>query len=243
MATRRQISIRKLKEAFSLAEEMLRGESNHFVTRGITNERGSVSYEGLLNQLYVSALSSVFPNYVVEREHSDIDICVLDDKQVVTAIECKGMVSNARSRDLPITMPLEVHGIRTRKLGSVGEDIDGLGEKLLKTEKVIPHYEVFVPVVYEIYRRRATQSDLHAEKKPWTTHPQFRKVRGNLKEDFSNWFERRQSGGFTLIHATRPIELKDANRFWLERFEGKKPWTPINKAYASFFAFGRYVEV
>ena len=241
MVTRSQISMDSLRETFSLAEEMLRGESNHFVTRGITNESGSVRYEGLLNQLYVSALSIVFPGYEVEREHSDIDICVLDEGQVVTAIECKGMVSNARSRDLPITRPLEVHGIRTRKLGSVGEDIDGLEKKLLKTEK-IPHYEVFVPVVYEIYRRRATKSELHAEKKPWTTHPQFRKVRGYLKEDFSDWFERRYSDGFTLIHATRPIELKNANQFWLERFEGKEPWTPINKAYVSFFAFGRYVE-
>ena len=247
MVAQNPISMDSMKEAFSLAEERLKGESNRSVTESITNENPPVQYEDLLDKLYVSALKNIFPNHDVrkgKRGRSDLDIWLTYEGQIVTAIECKGIVSNAGKNDV-FSNSLDVTGIRNTIWPNrwikttLTSDIEGIKDKI-PYGAANPTLEIFVPGVYEIYREDASVRELFDVKnKPWTTHPKFKKARKTLDEDLKEWFQDEYPNEFTLIHATKPIELLDANQLWLGRYRGTEPWTPISEAYVSFFAFGR----
>ncbi len=250
MAARNVVSIDSLKVAFSLAEEQLRGEMNRSIAESIVNEKGRVQYEDLLDKLYVSAFKNVFPNHDVrkgKRGRPDLDIWLTYERQVVTAIECKGIVSNAGENDV-FSNSLDVTGIRNKIWpnqwikNTLTSDIEGIKDKI-PNGAAYPIFEIFVPGVYEIYREGASHRELFDVKnKPWTTHPKFKKARRTLKKYLKEWFQDKYPDEFTLIHATKPIELLNANQLWLERYRDVEPWTPISEAYVSFFAFGRYVE-
>lgn len=243
MATRRQISIRKLKEAFSSAEDRLKGERNRLITEVITNEAFAINGEGLISAVIARALHDTFSGrFVTETEVKRIDLCLIDNEsRVVVAIEGKWMVSNNTTRDNRdgFKNSLDVHGIRASKLGSVEKDITGLGDKIRKIGKVIPHYEIFVPIVCELYRTGG-EDEWFKEKKPWTTDPRYEKVRRNLRRDLTKWFTSKDDA-FKFIHATERIELVDANHFWQEQSAWLYPKYKSLEAYVSFYAFGRYV--
>ncbi len=156
------ISLELLRSAFALAEERLRGEWNRVITQAITcDEPGrNIQWERALDKLIASIFSESFPNCSIHRnkkQFARIDICAVCDEQVTVAIECKGMVSNSHSDDL-LRDSLDVHGIRTklyrdkRSLNSVEEDIGKLPRKVASLEAG-PHFEIFVPVIYELYRQ------------------------------------------------------------------------------------------
>ena len=249
MASRKPVSDRRLKRAFSLAEDELKGESNRSITESIVNETlRSIQWEKSLDRLFVSTLSRVFPEFSLNPKHH-IDICIISKEgKFVGAIECKGMVSNSHRGDR-FRDSLDVWGIRKAKLepdnpckNSVQRDIKRIEGKINKSGEIISHWEIFVPVVYEVYRDGATDAELYEERKPWTTHPNYRRVRKTLKEDFIKWFERKYPSEFTLIHPADHVELMHAKEIWSELCEGKASCTPVSEAYVSFFAFGRYVE-
>ena len=79
-------------------------------------------------------------------------------------------------------------------------------------------------------------------KKPWTTLPKFKCVRKELAKDFKQWFKE-EDNSIELIHATKPIELRDANKLWLEQSRWMYPKYKSLEAYVSFFAFGRLVKM
>ena len=247
MATRRQISMDSLREAFSLAEEMLRGDWNRTFAQSIVNERGRVQYEKSLDKLYMSALSSIFPDCETRPKHR-IDICMTKAGRVVTAIECKGMVSNASENDV-FNNSLDVTGIRNKIWPNqwikttLTSDIEGIKDKI-PYGAANPTLEIFVPGVYEIYRKEAkTYRELFDVKnKPWATLPKFKKARRTLYRDLEElFFQDEYPDEFTSIYATKPIELLNANQLWLERYTDVEPWAPISEAYVSFFVFGRCV--
>ena len=71
------------------------------------------------------------------------------EKKLVVAVEGKMMVSN--STKCAIKNSIDVYGIKD-KLKGVKKDIADIGEKI-RQGKVAPHYyEIFVPIVYELYR-------------------------------------------------------------------------------------------
>ena len=246
MPVQNPIGIDSLRDAFSLSEDMLKGERNRSITKSIVNDMlRSIQWEKSLDRLFISTLSDVFPEYDVRPKHS-IDICLASGGQIVGAIECKGMVSNSHSSD-SFRDSLDVWGVGKAKLdpdnpkkNSVRTDIENIREKM--PDAFAAHWEIFVPIVYEVYRDGATTKELFEERKPWTTHPKYRRVRKTLKEDFIKWFERKYPSWFTLIHAADNVKLVDAKEIWTELCEGKVSCTPVSEAYVSFFAFGRYVE-
>ena len=244
MATRKQISDRSLKRAFASAEKMIAGDRNRFITKVVTNEVSSLGvYEPLINAVIARALyDELSSRFVVETEVNRIDACALDNSgSIVLAIESKGMVSNSTNgRGCPANS-LDVHGIKTRKLGEVEKDINGLENKVSKNCPVVSHHEIIVPIVYELYRsggedRRA------GDTKPWTTPPAFRNLSKDLRRDFRDWFDDNYPGEFKLIHATKAIPLIGANELWQEQSAWHYPKYRSLETYVNFFAFGRYVE-
>ena len=245
MASRIRISAKALKKAFRLAEETLKGERNRSITEAVVNDTlRSIRWEKSLDGLFITTFSDVFPEYEIGTKHR-IDICMSYDGQVSGAIECKGMVSNSHRPDR-FKDSLDVQGIRgklsprnERNKNSIETDIERLETKM---PSVLSHWEIFVPIVYEIYRNGANDAELYEERKPWTTHPEYKRVRKTLREDFLKWFEGKYPGEFTLIHAADKVELMNARRIWRELCRGKATCTPVSEAYVNFFAFGRYVE-
>ena len=244
MGTQNTISIDSLEEAFSLAEDRLKSESNRSITEAVVNDTlRTIRWEKSLDGLFISTLPDVFPEYEIRTMHR-IDICISYDGQITGAIECKGMVSNSHRSDR-LKNSLDVQGIRgklsprnERNRNSIETDIEGLEAKM---PSMSPHWGVFVPIVYEIYRDGATDLELYEERKPWTTDPKYKRVRKTLKKDFAEWFESKYPGEFRLIHAADRVELVDAKEIWSELCEGKVSCSPVSEAYVSFFAFGRYV--
>ena len=242
MNATRSISIQNLKKAFSLAEKNLRGNENRAISASITNEDFNVRYEDSVNGVFVSALSNIFTDCRVDSELNNIDISIDQDGQLVAAIESKGMVSNAHSRDR-LKDSLDVHGIRTklnsdsRSKNSVENDIAEIQNKLPSASE--PHFEIFIPIIYELYRGSA-EEEWTSERKPWTTLPSYKELSVTLKDDLTKWFQDISEHRFTLIHSTDPIELKDANELWMKQ---SQKFTRFNslEAFVSFFVFGRYV--
>lgn len=238
------VSREMLKKAFSLAEESLSGKKNRFITEVITNEVSIVAQEGLVNAIIARALHDEFPSLDVKIEYSGnkgkkrIDIGLIDkEKKLVIAVEGKMMVSN--STKCAIKNSIDVYGIKD-KLKGVKKDIADIGEKI-RQGKVAPHcYEIFVPIVSEFYRT-GSQSEWTQNRKPWATLPKFKCVREGLAKDFEQWFKE-EDNSIELIHATEPIELRDANKMWLEQSQWMYPKYKSLEAYVSFFAFGRFVK-
>ncbi len=246
------ISEELLKHAFKLAEERLRGQSNYEITKNITNEVGPVKYEGSLNSIICSSLSDTLKGCSVLQEYELIDICVIHDNAVVAAIESKGMVANSFRKDKN-RVSIDLHGIRTklypdrRNLNKttgihncVQTDISNISEKIPNDMKS-PRFEIFVPVIYELYRRGGTEADLFSANKPWITLQGFRELRKEMRRDFIEWF-RREDSQIRLIHAGEAIELRGANELWIQQSQAKYPRFISLEAYLNFYAFGRFVE-
>lgn len=246
------ISEELLKNAFKLAEERLRGQSNYEITKNVTNEVGHVKYEGSLNAIICSSLSDILKDCSVLKEYEMIDICVIHDNAVVAAIESKGMVANSLRKDKN-RASIDLHGIRTKLYpdsrnrnettgihNCMQTDIINISEKIPNDMKA-PRFEIFVPVIYELYRTGGTEADLFGANKPWITLPEFRGLREDMKGDFIEWF-RREDPQIRLIHAGEAIQLKDANELWVEQSQSKYPAFTSLEAYVSFYAFGRFVE-
>ena len=249
MDTTDPVSMEMLKKAFSLAEKLLRCEDkNRYITAKMTNEVGKVPGEKIVNDVIAGALRDVFPSLDVKMEYSGnkgkkrIDIGIMNkEKKLVVAVEGKMMISNTTKDD--IENSIDVQGIEV-KLKGVKKDIADIAEKI-RQGKVAPHcYEIFVPIVYELYRTGGA-SEWTKHKKPWTTLPKFKCVRKGLAKDFDQWFKG-EDKSIELIHATEPIELRDANKMWLEQSKRMDPKLYKNykslEAYVSFFAFGRLVK-
>ena len=238
MDTTGSVSMEMLKNAFSLAEELLRcEEKNRSITEVITNEVSSIGgHEGLVNAVIAKALYDVFPSRLaVKTEHKRIDIGIMnEDAEIVAAVEGKMMVSN--STKCAIKNSIDVYGIKD-KLKGVKKDIAGIKKKI-RQGKVAPYcYEFFVPIVYEFYRTGG-KSEWIQNRKPWTTLPQYKSVRKGLAKDFAQWFKE-EDNSIELIHATEPIELRNANKMWLKQSKWMYPKYKSLEAYVSFFAFGR----
>lgn len=235
-------SMEMLKKAFSLAEKRLSGEKNRSITEVITNEVGKVPGEKIVNDVIAGALCDVFPrSFAVKREHKRIDIGLMnEDGEIVVAIEGKMMVSNSTSRNPTIKDSIDVDGIKEKLNGdknSVKKDINNIHKKI---GKLVVRYEIFVPIVYELYRTGG-ESEWTKHKKPWTTLPKYKSVRKGLVQDFNQWFKG-EDNSIELIRATEPIELRDANKLWLEQSQWMYPNYKSLEAYVSFFAFGRLVK-
>ena len=248
MELRSQVTVGRLKEAFALAEDRLRHESNLTITQVITNEVSSTGgHEGLVNAVIAKSLHDVFcADFVVETEVKRIDICVLDShRRVVAAIEGKAMVSNSHRADR-YSNSLDVHGIRTKlhsnkqSSNSVEKDVLEVENKIASVGPVIRHHEIFVPIVYELYRKGG-EDEWTKESKPWTTHDKYLKARKFLKRDFNRWFSDRYPGQFKPLHCTEPIELIGADRLWRKQSGWRYPRYESLKAYVSFYAFRRFV--
>ena len=244
MDTTGPVSMEMLKKAFSLAEKRLNDKKNRFITEVITNEVSIVAQEGLVNAVIARALHDEFPCLDVKIEYSGnkgkkrIDIGLMNkEKKLVVAVEGKMMVSN--SRKYAIKNSIDVYGIKD-KLKGVKNDISDIGEKI-QQGKVAPHcYEIFVPIVSEFYRTGG-ESEWTQNRKPWTTLSKFKCVRKELAKDFAQWFQE-EDNSIKLIHATEPIELRDANKMWLKQSKWMYPKYKSLEAYVSFFAFGRLVK-
>ena len=239
MVVQNPISMDSLREAFSLAEEMLKGDWNRTIAQSIVNDTlRSIQWENSIRVLFASVLSEEFPDCGVQESNRDLDIKITHEGRIVSGIECKGMVSNSHRSD-GFKDSLDVWGIKRRKLSLVEADIEGIEDKI---KSASPHWEVFVPIVYEIYRKGATDAELYEERKPWTTHQRYKGLRQTLKKDFTQWFEGKYPSEFTLIHAADRIGFVNVGEIWSELCEGKASCTPVSEAYVSFFAFGRYVN-
>ena len=239
MDTTDPVSMEMLKKAFSLAEKRLSEKKNRSITEVITNEVSSIGgHEGLVNAVIARALYDVFPCRLdIKTEHKRIDIGIMnEDGEIVVAIESKMMVSNSTSRNPTIKDSIDVDGIK-KKLNSVKKDINNIHKKI---KKLVDRYEIFVPIVYELYRTGG-KSEWTKHKKPWTTLPKYKSVRKGLVKDFNQWFKG-EDNSIELIHATKPIELRDANNLWLEQSRWMYPKYKSLEAYVSFFAFGRLVK-
>ena len=240
------ISEELLKSAFVLAENRLMGEDNLTITKGITNEVSNVSYEKTLNDILRTALSAIFPSYSVCREYNRVDICIISENSIITAIESKGMVANSFRNDKNESA-LDLHGIRdklqpsTLAKNSVRKDISRISAKI-PSNKEGQRFEIFIPIVYELYREGATEAELFSNSKPWTTHSSYKQRRKTLKSDMTIWFQSNYPGQFSLVHSVESIELPDVNQIWTDQQMGNCPWAPISEAYLSFFAFARFVN-
>ena len=239
------VSLELLQSAFGLAEDRLRGEANRLITQKVTSEAKTVRYEGSLNAVLQSALSDTFSRCSVKREYNKIDICMIHQEGIVAAIESKGMVANSHSSDRN-RISIDLHGIRTklypdrRSSNSVQADISEISGKI-PIGMECPRFEIFVPVVYELYRDGGSRADWFREKKPWVTLPKFKELRENMVDDLAEWF-RREDPQISLIHATKSVELRNANEFWLNQAQHRFPEFTSLEAYVSFYAFGRFVE-
>ena len=242
MSSPTQITQGLLKAAFECAEQLLGSTENRPLARKITNEVGKVSYENNLNDLFLVGLQQTFPECSVLKEHKRIDLCVIDRGGIVAAIETKGMVSNSHKGDR-IRLSTDVFGINVklnRKTSSVKADMAGISDKL-PVEMVIPRFELFVPVIYELYREGGTEQDWYAERKPWVTLPRFRQIRKNMKDDLIEWFNC-EDPAFRLVHAAESVELRGANELWKRQSQRKYRDYRSLEAYVSFYTFARYVE-
>lgn len=239
------VSEELLRETFALAESRLIGDDNCTVTQRITNEAKRVQYEGSLNAILLSALSDILPECSVSREYNKIDIAGIHDNGVVVAIESKGTVANSHSSDRN-RISLDVHGVRTklypdkRDTNSVQTDIAEISSKIPVGMKC-SRFEIFVPVIYELYREGGDQSDWFSERKPWVTLPRFKELRSSMKDDLVAWFHG-QDPRINLIHAAESIELRDANELWLKQAQHRFPKFKSLEAYVSFYAFARFIE-
>ena len=233
-----------------MADERLRGTANAEVMKAITNDVRPAKYEGSLNRIIHSALSEMFEGCSVysagnPRELGKIDVCVVHDDGVVVAIESKGMVANSHRSD-EHRMSIDLHGIRTklypdkRDQNSIQTDIAEISGKIPNSMKC-PRFEVFVPIIYELYRKGGKYSDWVRESKPWVTLPNFKDLKGRMRDDLSDWFDR-QDPQIGLLHATESIELREANEYWLRQSKAKYPEYESLEAYVSFYAFTRFVE-
>ena len=235
-----------LKDAFALTERRLTGGDNLRIARRITNEVGRVQYEGSLNSILLSALSDTLPRCSVRREYNKIDICAVMDDGIVAAIETKGTVANSHAGDMNRNS-IDVHGVRTklcpdaRDQNSVQTDIAEIAGKIPRGMEC-PRFEIFIPVVYELYREGGSRAEWFSERKPWVTLPGFKKLRQNMKEDLIEWFHR-EDPRFTLIHAAESIELEGANELWRRQSRRRFPQFTSLEAYVSFYAFARFVEL
>ncbi|MYB57020.1 MAG: hypothetical protein F4X51_11565 [Gemmatimonadetes bacterium] len=235
------VSMEMLKKAFSLAEKRLSEKKNRSITEVITNEVSSIGgHEGLVNAVIARALYDVFPcRLAIKTEHKRIDICLMnEDREIVVAVEGKMMVSN--STKCAIKNSIDVQGIDVKLnsvTNSVKKDINNIHKKI---GKLVDRYEIFVPIVYELYRTGG-ENEWTKRKKPWTTLPKLKSVRKGLVKDFAQWFKE-EDNSIELIHATEPIELRDANKLWLEQSRWMYPKYKSLEAYVSFFAFGRLVK-
>ena len=201
-----------------------------------------------MNAIFVQGLSSAFSMCSAHREFNrpnGIDIALVNGDGVVVAIETKGMVSNSHRGDRN-RISIDVHGVRTklyrdkRDNNSIESDIaDSAGK--IPIEMVCPRFELFVPVVYELYRQGGTESDWFAERKPWVTLPGFEQLRENMKDDLTEWFAR-EDPSFRLIHAAESVELRGANELWKRQSQRKYREYKSLEAYVSFYAFARFVE-
>ena len=239
-----------LGKAFTLVEERLRGDSNDEVMKAIANDARRASYEGSLNRIIHSALSDVFEDCYVysagqPRELHSIDICVVQNNDVVAVIESKGTVANSHNSDNHRSA-IDLHGIRTklwqdkRSQNSIQNDIKDISQKIPKSMSC-PRFEVFVPIIYELYREGGNPSVWFSERKPWVTLPKFRDLRVRLKDDLESWFYS-QDPQIKLLHATEFVELAGANEHWLKTSKAKHPEYKSLEAYVSFYAFTRFVE-
>ena len=201
----------------------------------------------LINAVIARALHDTFhPRFVIETEvgkgREKMDVCLLNaGGSVVAAIEGKMMVSNGTSKRASIN-PIEIHGIKTKLNGkqrSVAKDIIGIEGKVATTGLVVPHYEIFVPIVYELYRSGG-EDEWALNSKPWTTPTEFMEIRNELRSKLTQWF-RESDKRIIPLYSTNPIELIDADHFWQEQSAWLYPEYSSLKAYVSFFAFGRYV--
>ncbi len=240
MDTTDPVSMEMLKKAFSLAEKLLRCEDeNRCITTKISNEVGKVPGEKIVNDVIAGALRDVFPCLDVKMEHKRIDICLMNgDREIIASVEGKMMVSN--STKYAIKNSIDVQGIDVKlnsDKNSVKKDINNMHKKI---GKLVDHYEIFVPIVYELYRTGG-ESEWIEHRKPWTTLPKYKSVREGLTKDFAQWFQE-EDNSIKLIHATEPIELWDANKMWLEQSKCMYPKYKSLEAYVSFFAFGRLVK-
>ena len=246
------ISEELLKMAFSEAEARIRGSANHELTKKVTNEVGRVQYEGSLNAIIHSVLSDVVSDCTARLEFEKIDISVIHENSIVVAIESKGMVANSHSSD-ENRISIDLHGIRTKlypdrrnlnrrtgKHNCVQADIVEISEKVPPAMQS-PHFEVFVPVVYELYRNGGSPADIYAERKPWVTLPGFKKLREGMSNDFAEWFHR-EDPRIGLMHSAEGIELRYANELWIEQSQHKYPAFTSLEAYVNFYAFARFVE-
>ncbi len=180
------------------------------------------------------------PQYSVCSEFSRIDISLIRNACLATTIESKGMVANRGKRE--IRSPTDIHGINRKLDRDVRKDIKGIAGKIPNGMQC-PRFEVFVPVIYELYREGATEEELfNTGKKPWTTHCDFKRLRRNLKKDLNKWFKSNYPGQFKLLHSVESVELLDADQIWINQQSDICPWTPISEAYVSFYAFARFIE-
>lgn len=232
-----------LKQAFKLAEAQLRGAMNGPIAAMIADEAGTVRYESLLNELFRAALAEAFPRCSAETELNRIDLCLVANGKVVVACECKGMVSNSHQGDR-MADSLDVHGIRTklrpshRSTNCLRTDLTALTRKIPQTMRG-DHYQLFVPVVYELYRTGGEDEWLK-ERKPWVTQPGYRGKRDRLARDLLDWFH-----GYAPecrhLHSTPSIRLEGADAVWKAKSRAAYPRFCSLDAYVSFHVFWRPV--
>ena len=243
MTTPKAVTVESLKNAFELAEEWLRGSQNRSITETITDEARQVPYETLLNDLFQSALSDTFPTLEVSSKLNRIDLSIVENGSILLAGECKGMVSNSRPRD-QMRDSLDVHGIRTklhydkRSQNSVESDLMEIKSKIPQ-HMLNDHYQIFVPIIYELYRTGA-EDEWMKKKKPWVTQPTFRNHRGRLKEDLKRWFQ--SNSNCKHLHSTDSIELYDADALWKKQSKSRYPRFRSLEAYVSFHVFYRKIR-
>lgn len=237
-----RITRARLEKAFALATRSLQEEKNLPITQVITNEVAPGVQEGVIRAVIARALHDVFhpQGFVIKVEYHRIDICVVDGRgRVAVAIECKMMMANSIEK-IRSTNPLDVSGIES-KMDRLEGDISGIQQKLEKGQYISPHYEIFIPIVYELYRTGGKRHWME-NRKPWTTLKEFKKIRSHIKREFKDWFRSKYSDQFKLLHSTNSIQFLGANELWQEQSGWYFPEYRSLEAYVSFLAFGRCVD-
>ena len=226
----------QLKAALERAEQSIRKNHNDAIAKTVADEAGNVSYEGILDRVIAEALRKVLVGHTVRRQLKRIDVTATKNGVVTVAVECKGMVSNSHKEHAE--RATDIFGINA-KLKAVRKDMTHAPRKI-PGDMHGPRWEVFIPVIYELYRSGGNIADWTKERKPWTTLPSFKKLRDNLTSDLAEWFGK-QDSSVVLLHATRPIKLRRANELWLKIAQRPYPGYQSLDAYMSFHAFGRRV--